>query len=392
MRRPRTSNQYGGVSIFIVVFTALLVTVVVSSFAQLMMRNQQQAQANDLSQSAYDSAIAGVEDAKRALVRLAECDKTGSSCANDIRNAFSDLQGCDALQVAGVVRFDIGKQEVKVGDADQNQAYTCVKVQLDTPDYQDDGLAPGVPVVVPLKSESNFDTVRLSWFTKADLDKISGESGVETVALPSGTVNLVDTDDWPKYAPGLMRTQLIQFTQGSINLDEFNQKGTPNARTLFLYPRNYSTSVPLQVDFNNDVRRQDTTTNNLAQASCNDTFTEFNGYACQVDLKLPTVAGAREAYLQLQTYYQQFSSYKLELLEGSTPVNLKEVQPLIDSTGRASSQFRRVEARVTLRNDAINLQYPDAALSVDGDLCKNFFVTNSATNYDSRCIDSEDTP
>ncbi len=389
IRHARSNNQYGGVSIFIVIFTALLVTVVVSSFAQLMMRNQQQAQANDLSQSAYDSAIAGVEDAKRALVRLAECDKTGDSCANDIRNAFSDAQGCDALQAAGVVRFDIGNQEVMVGDADQNQAYTCVKVQLDTPDYQDDGLAPGVPVVVPLKSVSDFDTVRLSWFTKADLDKISGESGVEKVTFPTSPLSLVNTDEWPEYAPGLMRTQLIQFPEGSINLDSFNQKGTPNARTLFLFPQKYSVSVPLQGDFNSDVRRQDTTMNKLVGASCNETFTGFNGYACQMDLKLPAIAGKREAYLQLQTYYQQLTSYRVELLQGDTPVNLNEVQPMVDSTGRASSLFRRVQARVTMRKDAINLQYPDAALSVEGDLCKNFFITNdSDTGYEARCSTS----
>lgn len=317
---------------------------------------------------------------------MAEGEKNDNNCANDIRNAFGDSQGCDALQVAGVVRFDTVKEEVTVGDSAQNQAYTCVKVQLNTPDYQDDGLAPGVPVVIPLKSVAEFDTIRLSWFTKGDLDKISGETEERAQLPPTGSLSLVDTRDWPEFAPGLMRAQLIQFVQGStINLSDFDQKGTPNARTLFLYPQDAFSSVPTQAEFDNDKRRQDAATNNLARASCNDTFTEFNGYSCQVDLKVPSVAGAREAYLQLQTYYQQYSSYKVELLQGSTPVDLKEVQPIVDSTGRASSLFRRVQARVTLRKDAINLEYPDAALSVSNDLCKNFFVTELATEYDPRC-------
>ena len=65
--RHQQNNNRGAVSIFIVLFTALLVTIIATGFIQLMLRNQQQSVNSDLSQSAYDSALAGVEDAKRAL-------------------------------------------------------------------------------------------------------------------------------------------------------------------------------------------------------------------------------------------------------------------------------------------------------------------------------------
>jgi len=387
--KQRHQQETGGVSIFIVIFTALLVTIVTASFAQLMVRNQQQASANDLSQSAYDSALAGVEDAKRALVRLQECenedDDDGSpSFCGGIRDAL-ESQSCSSLQTAGVVRFEDG--EVQVGDKKLNQAYTCVKVQLDTPDFRGDGIAPGVPVVVPLKSKTTFDSVRLSWFTKEDLDKASSYSGVEAVSFPnSGGLLPQNGDDdggWPNYAPALLRAQLIQFKKGDIDLSEFNQKGTPNARTLFLYPYDLGLGTPGVRQFSADKRRSDTTKNAPVPATCNETFDEYNGYACQVELTLPEQSGGgtREAYLQLQAYYQQYTSFKVELVRGGTTVELNEVQPRVDSTGRASSLFRRVEANISLRNDGISLPYPDAALSVSGGLCKNFFITDASDEY-----------
>jgi hypothetical protein len=59
-------------------------------------------------------------------------------------------------------------------------------------------------------------------------------------------------------------------------------------------------------------------------------------------------------------------------------VPFDRVQPEVDSTGRANDMFRRVKTRVEFKSDFI---YPEAAVDIGGDLCKNFIITDKDTDY-----------
>lgn len=390
MRITYKIRERGAVSIFIVIFTALLVTVVTTSFVQIMLRNQQQASNNDLSQSAYDSAMAGVEDAKRALVSLKKCQRLvapGNACDNLRLALTNNGDQCEILGDNANVNIGVSfnNGEVQVGDPSLNQAYTCVKVAVQTSSYEGALLDQDDTVVIPLLpvGDPNAVTaVRISWYTKADLPQ-----GSAAASIPAGT-DLPRFDRWGsgptssiRNVPPIMRSQLMQFAKGKdITLQDFSGGA---ARSRFLYPNVNGTNVILSGSFEDDTRRA--TPNSVLAGGCKANF-NYGGYACSVELALPAMTGAdiREAYLQLAALYNQNTvHYKVELLNGvgaANVVSFDNVQPEIDATGRASDLFRRVKARVTVSPSGTPLPFPEAPVTTK-DLCKEFFITNSPDDY-----------
>ncbi|HRJ06661.1 MAG TPA: hypothetical protein PK096_02125 [Candidatus Saccharibacteria bacterium] len=379
------SSQRGAVSIFIVVFTALLVTIVTTSFIQIMLRNQDQATNNDLSQSAYDSALAGVEDAKRALVTLKKCQSDSAPTVCTGIESELNSGDCDSLDQAGIVTFN-PSGEVPVGSANSNQAYSCVKIDVTTESVQGSLTEEGTKVI-PLDSEGSDDditAVEISWFTSDDLpcipvDPLDLSLGC-TPGSPSFTgINpplLPPVTSWPENGPPIMRAQLIQFERQGLRLSEFDQTDTNKAKTRFLYPYPGGSTT---ADFNDDDRR-DVARNNPVITNCANDFTSVT-YLCSTRITLPDQTN-REAYLQLATFYGG-AHYQVRLI-GDDPgevLDFDGVQPEVDSTGRASDLFRRVKARVSVSIGGTPVQFPNAALSVGKSLCKDFFITNEAADF-----------
>jgi Tfp pilus assembly protein PilX len=371
-------SQRGAVSIFIVIFTALLVTIVTTSFVQLMLGNQKQATDNDLSQSAYDSALAGVEDAKRALVKLKECQqKGGGSGCNSLKAALNSLK-CESLDAAGVADFVNGEVPVQASSPDLNQAYTCVTVQVTTKWYEGElaNADTGDSVVIPLDGVGDPDDlkqIRVSWFSRDDLD--TGASPT----FDNMPLDLPASSAWPATQPPVLRTQLIQFSKGTIDLGEFSKAGTKDAKTLFLYPA-LTPGGSDTANYNTDTRRDASGRNGPKPVTCQANLAVNKpGYLCSVTIDLPDIAD-REAYLQLAAYYNG-THYKVELLGDGGVIDFDGVQPIVDSTGRADDLFRRVKARVLVSNAGNPSTYPDAALSLGKNLCKDFFITDDKDDY-----------
>ena len=366
------SHRRGAVSIFVVIFTALLITIVTVSFVRLMVRDQQRASDGDLSRSAYDSAMVGVEDAKRALTRY---------YANPAAHASVDLSGCNTITelLTGSPSTDeVRVQTTAAADNQLNQAYTCVRVYTQTDDY-DRAVAADETAMVPLTtppdvggSPRQFDHIRIQWFIETDL------TGASLNLPASGTSVLSEV--WPAGRPPVIEAQLIQ-TNSTFTLDQFDARtgANQNTNTLFLYPKRIAEPT---VSFNGDLRQTPKTT--VTDAGCTPTFSER--YLCAITLQVPapvggTVGNRSNAYLRLTPRYKG-AQVRVTLYNGPVqPGNLVQfdgVQPRIDSTGRADDLFRRVEVRV---ESGTNVVYPNAAADVSGSFCKTFSLTDRVEDY-----------
>lgn len=374
----RSSASRGFTAIFIVIFSTLLLSIIAVSFIAMMVREQSRSADDELSESAYDSALAGVEDGKRVL---AACNRDG---AGSQACAAINTARCNTVQSSGVLGT-IEEQEVSIQseiseDNMLNQAYTCVIIRPNTDTY-DGVLRYDDSVMIPLRSDGKYDKVVVSWYNSDDITV-----GVNQLTYPTST-DLTSASAWG-YATGhppLIKAQLMQYDSTKpIKLSAFNDN--KSAHTLYLYPWNIGISDGIQ--FSDDDRRDGSMA--VSPVACAEDRPIF-GYACNATLTLPDLPddgdnSDRVAYLRLSNYYGS-AHYQVRLLNGSTPVKIVGVQPSIDSTGRANDIFRRVEAKVESSDDTF--PYPRATIDITNNLCKAYGVTDDgAINIDD-CVASE---
>ena len=380
-------NQRGAVSLFSVIFAMLLMAIITVSFLRIMVADQTEATNNDLAQSAYDSAQAGVEDAKRALIWYVNQCKSGSASACTTAQSVISSSTCNlAIRTAngwtetnGEIKVQQSAQVNETGasvDQALDQAYTCVTLQLNTDDYVST-VAANQSIIVPLKGTNTFNSIKIEWFSQEDLSSAGGTAKPDTTATsPKPMVK-----NWPTDRPAVVRTQLMQVG-ASFTLSDFDavtSDSKSNANTVFLYPSTTGVTNTSFIERDPRIRNEAASSNSSPlPVKCVATIPS-GGYSCSVTLTLPTPVGASNrnesstiTYLRLTSLYTA-SHVRVSLGDNA---QFNEVQPIVDSTGRASSVFRRVQSRVDLY-DTSSFPYPDGVLDVSSDLCKDFGVTDT---------------
>ncbi len=383
------NKQSGVASIFIVVFFTLLISIIVISFVTIVSQDQRQSINSDLSNSAYDSAQAGVEDAKRGLeqyrINCLKDSTPASDCASKYTSTDPAAPGAlsgeecttfqDKLNSDLSLDVDAASKEVRIttdtaNDSDLDQAYTCLKVKLETSDYKR-SLQNSNSIIVPLKGVTgNPSTIQLNWFEKSEwyvkdtgnaLDLPNVVSG-GSFALPKGA------SDWGARKPPIMRVQVIAVPTANISIDEIDN----NSRAVFLYP---SSAGGNTVSLGSvDTPPRGSVKESPVAVRCVDTAT----YACTANITDFSLGGGYEYYLRLMPTYNN-AKLQIKMLDSAGGViKFDGVEPEIDSTGRANDVFRRAITRVAFDSD-------QSGIDVTQGICKNFRLADGTQYYSFDC-------
>lgn len=412
----------GAASFYIVAISTLILVIIAASFAAVIISEITRTSNDDLAQSAYDSALAGIEDAKLAYYNYQNC-KSNSSYITDSGLRCADVidwvegkteSNCD--MVANILgRVPDGDNGVPVQEGvtanNMQQYYTCVKITNKTKDVLGTVSESDPEYIVRVKFDEEdssnvvdkIQKVRVKWHSDSD-----GESNEFKVANYGNSNEGLFNDQ--ATMPAVVSVGMIQ-TSSEFNLSDFDmtQGETTNRGTVYLVPK-VGGEVEndgrfIDVTSNNSISEEgflksnDKTSKNLPYlVNCNGE----NEYACVVDINIPRPVGGgsrnKDTFMfkvslpyggpntnfSLEFYCGEGElCSKIENEDGETDSDqaiLDGVQISIDSTGKANDLYRRIETRLEPEGSA-SYPYPLYAVQLLGSgnamtIEKDFYTTS----------------
>jgi len=339
------NDQNGIVSLIVTMIIMIVLTLIVTGFAQLARREQKEALDRQLSNQAFYAAESGVNDARRAI-------KAGFT---------KDKKDCGAIPETDSPILSGTNNEIS---SNGPISYTCLlikqtlpKIILDMPDPK--------PKVLPINVVDAKDGItpkeagsfKFTWKNKSGSTK-----GRDIVNFPPATTS----GGWGTDDAAVIRLDVIPVESG-LNPTSL----TNDMYTVFLYPVKDSVTADT-IDYSTDVSSKGL----VKKAPC-------DGTKCEAE-----ILGLKQKkyFIRVKAIYKPTT---LEMCstgcDGKT--NINGAQQEIDSTGKANDVLRRIRVRID-DGSAVGdfLGFPDYALESKDSICKiNLVVPNEKATQTATC-------
>ena len=389
----------GAASFYIVAISTLILLIVAMSFAAVIISEVTRTSNADLSQSAYDSALAGVEDAKLAFYNYQNCKANSDSspdCAQIIQ-VIEEGESCDmvANALGRSVEADLGVVVEEGASNNMAQAYTCVKFTDVLTDYRSTLSASNMIKVMRAKFDngvkaSSIKRVRVSWYKSVDqvFNYNNFDGSGPKVVFPGMTTTPLATP------PTISVTGLQTANEFALSDFDVTRGNATDKWMTYLVPMDNQDDASKSVSgnyygttYNNGVnligknallKSNDKTKENLPYGVFCDEKAGSE-FACSAEFELPDAYGGARSdetfiFVVGLPYGGPPTDFAIEFFcgngevcgsdsekasDGGSRVALKGVQLQVDSTGRANDLFRRIETRLEDSNDfALSLMGP----------------------------------
>lgn len=423
MSRKWKRTRSGVASFYIVAISTLVLVIVVTSFAAVIISEVNRTANDDLAQSAYDSALAGVEDAKLAYYNYVKCseDSSRSGCKVstgggevNIVDIVDKVENRNCSMVKTILgRGEDGTTEVKVEEDNGNnmeQAYTCVIMSPVTDDYE----------ITVSESAAHVAKVKLADGVNAkDIKSIIVSWGVkngDALVIPQNEKNLLEVgvvQTAKEFALEDFETTTVdgKTDRGTVFL---NATRTNNNKTN---DENRENLKKMLLKSNDKTAKNNELENEPYEIYCPEGVSDVQGgYACvtQIDLPDPVPGSDGSVDRNNDTFYVTLGVINIDLLDvklefctrtdcayakeveidGETETayysNSESIAPLkmqvkVDSTGRANDLYRRVETRLGASGtgDSLGLDFAVQANNIkkiDAVTCEQHFGAENCNN------------
>lgn len=330
MIKPRvTQDQRGIVSILVTMIIMIVLTLIVTGFAQLARREQRAALDNQLNTQAFYAAESGVNDARRARTDGFNGEKT--TCPADPASPFVSLQN-NNVSADGLIQ------------------YSCLLIKSSLP-YTLHQVSTDSSRIVPMNTYSsagaltNVGSLVFEW---------TGNSGS---AFPPSTPNSLPPQGvWGPSSIGMLRVDFIPVpsTISSANL-------SAGMMTFFAYPQVAAVSGQVVYGAGNG---------SIVSASCDSATGQ-----CKATLTGLGAASTSKFYVRIKALYNSITVKTTAIDVGGNSLLIEGAQAEIDSTGKANDVLKRIKVRVDDGSETSGMDnFPEYPLETKNDICKKLEV------------------
>lgn len=367
------NQQFGLVSVTVTIVIMIIVTLVVSSFALMVRREQKRALNRQLNTQAFSAAEAGINDAFSAI----------NDANNPLTDDINDCTGADSF-VEKINALTSSNYKSSLESTD-NIKYSCVLINQNTiDDYNNQVSYKDGSFLVPIHTDEGITSLRLSWEGSVTPDDYKP---ARDYSLPA-TLN----------APMLRVTLFKGFPP-----DTASELATPlsrndlkdSAHTMFLSPNNGAENNAGAIDYSIGADQTRASQGSFVDGQCNANndgkiiYSKLAEYDCNVDVN--NVGGGEDYYLVVKPLYKDVK-FNLKAFNGSSTLFLRGAQVEIEATGKAADILQRVSVRLPVGNNettklaGLEGIIPDSALSTSQSICKLWEVKGITNNPVDNCL------
>lgn len=346
------NNQQGIVSIVVTMIILIILSLVVTGFAQLARREQRDSLDRQLNTQAYYAAESGVNAAVNAINA-----PVGSNAYSKLNANPANKDNCpnDSSGILGSGSNILGDPSIQ---------YTCLLIDQKPRKLEYSAIETTKSTVIPIHAVDNvtgadsiFDSITIGW---QNSDNSGGSFPATTAGFPALSA-------WSaSYAAPVLRIDIIPSGSAisrNLLLD--------NTFTAFLYPSSGGGTIAYSSGIGANQGA-------IVSGNCDNANPALNRKKCEV-----VISGLNRTdyYLRVKSVYKQASATVSAKDAGNQIIRIRGAQAEIDSTGKAGDVLRRIRVRVPSTNT--NFEYPEGAMDSADSICKRLLATPDSTT--SQC-------